>query len=485
MLPFIEFIQFLVDESSRDGMVGILKGQHTWIEDVGGVSLLDQVIRLDDLGSEYPRLCEKLGISTQRPVWLNRSGNAFYDHGRYYSLEARNLVEDIFQRDLEKYHFEFSSRRSLAQTSQSNKSITLYCSSLGNPSCGIASYTMMLSRAKGVPAISRIPQFDNGFPKILHLQYEPGITGYRELKSITKFCDRNGIELLTTMHHVRLRKQDKLFSSMFSDLRKLASLVVRGMQYTWEMMLGSGSSGRDKLQGLRKHQMNYWARFVVQRHIFSSGKVVVHSPSAKSELISQGADPERVRVQYHPIEDFSNLGGRHSAEDAKLHVGIFGFMSPQKNVLALINACRPLADRVQLHIIASTERYGGEIPDNLKETLGAAEREEWVDLVTETIPLDEVINRLSRNCVNVYLTVPTDISSSGAIRQYLASRRPIVAYRSPMIEDVESLCILIDDLDPETIRGAILHASSQKTVRLESYIEENSWERSHSFYDQM
>jgi glycosyltransferase involved in cell wall biosynthesis len=344
----------------------------------------------------------------------------------------------------------------------------------------------MLAAAKNVPVTHSLPDYRSGIPAAIHIQHGTGIITYKELTEITEACKEKGIDRWLTMHEVKKRRTDHPFSRLKLNIRKAGSLMVRSIQYGFLAAI------------LRKHRKHYialldshldftlpfWRRFQLQRYIFTNYQVIVHSESAKEELIQQGAEDSAVTVQHHPVKSYPTSATLNRAADGKLHVGIFGFMSAQKHVTLLIEACSNLATPVQLHIFASTERIKGNVPEELKSLIRQAETSDWISLHTETLPLEDIVYRLSRNCVNVYLTTPTDISSSGAIRQYLAAKRPIIAYRSPMVEDVLAYINVLEQLSVERLRTTLLHYNELDVIALDRYLDENSWEKSHRFYNQ-
>jgi glycosyltransferase involved in cell wall biosynthesis len=364
--------------------------------------------------------------------------------------------------------------------------LVLYCKSINNPGCGIASYTAMLAAAKNVPVTHSLPGSRSDIPAAIHIQHETGSITYEELKEITEACKEKGIHRWLTMHEVKKRRTDQPLYRLKLNIRKAGSLVIRSIQYGLLAAI------------LRKHRKHYisllvrhlefnlpfWRRFQAQRYIFTNYQVIVHSASAKEELIQQGAEDSAVTVQHHPVKSYPTSPTLNRAADGKLHVGIFGFMSAQKHVALLIEACSNLSTPVQLHIFASTERIKNNVPEALKSLLRQAATADWISLHTETLPLEDIVFRLSRNCVNVYLTTPTDISSSGAIRQYLAAKRPIIAYRSPMVEDVLTYINVLDQLSVESLQRMLLNYKEIDVIALDRYLDENSWENSHRFYNQ-
>jgi RadC-like JAB domain len=208
-------------------------------------------------------------------------------------------------------------------------------------------------------------------------------------------------------------------------------------------------------------------------------KIFVLTPEGRDLLLARGA--KRVEVIPHGIRSYEPARLLFSSEDGLRHVGCFGFLNATRCVLELVAACEQLKNTI-LHLYMCTERV---MPDRGYEARvrERVARLEWVELICDYLPLDEVVWRLSRCDVNVYLSSRLDhYSASGAIGQYVAARRPIVASDSFKLGEIREFVHIVKQIDPLEIAEAIRDCRSSPGS-LETYLTDRDWVRISAEYD--
>lgn len=77
-----------------------------FVGDGNGHELVDEVIRLEDLAGELPRLGERLGIELAAAL-PKKNTRAHADYREYYTTTGRNLVAERYRADIERFGYEF------------------------------------------------------------------------------------------------------------------------------------------------------------------------------------------------------------------------------------------------------------------------------------------------------------------------------------------------------------------------------------------
>lgn len=346
--------------------------------------------------------------------------------------------------------------------------VVQYCSSLGR-ACGIATYTEMLSAAQGMPMVKSVEEVvaKKLKPTHLHVQHEFGIYSIQELKRIVSFCALHGIQLVTTLHSVIPLPNFHQYIRYRMSKRPL-SMDGRGWVWTDDQPDYDFRS----FKHFRETQLLL---------IRASSLLVVHCHDAKEALEKMGAP--NVAVVPHATKSTRTSALRRSAADGKLHIGCFGFFKPHKCIMEIIDACDHMPGRV-LHIYASAA-HGDRQTAYERDVLARAARKPWIHTETSHLPLDTVVNELSKCDVNVwYCNAPGAISTSGSIRQYLAAGRPIVAADNVMISDVKHLIDTVPHGNMDALRAALLH-HTDRTAEMKAYVEATSWEKTCAPYEAM
>ena len=82
------------------------KPQHRFICDPWGRVQVDFVGRFERLGEDYSTIARRLGVEGRLPQ-LNRGPRRDADFRSYYTAERRDIVADVYQRDIDLFGYEF------------------------------------------------------------------------------------------------------------------------------------------------------------------------------------------------------------------------------------------------------------------------------------------------------------------------------------------------------------------------------------------
>lgn len=392
------------------------------------------------------------------------------------------------------------------------------CSSLGTE-CGISTYTELLSKSNQISAISNLSELGFELPSHIHLQHEFGIAPYDFIEKVIDFCKKNDIKFYVTMHTV-LPKNINIYSRFFrmisplffnkliisfakkieekfyrykiiDKLKWMRWKIKEGIKFVWwkfnvsnvmpvnwERILGDNIPGvNEPWRPFRIHES--WMYFKNQNLVIkNSDKIFAHSKSAKKTLLKQGA--KDVELYFHPSLSYEVSMDLHSEKDDKIHFGFFGFFNKDKSIYETIQSCKKIENRV-LHIYSCVRKDHDQ--EYLKKIEAEVEKNEWIKFHREFLPLGEIIFNLSKCDILLWNSKPIAIhSSSGSIRQYLAAKRPIIARKNNLIEDLEGIINIVDDINSETLSREIKKIKFDND-KIKKYLDEHSWENSKITYD--
>jgi hypothetical protein len=80
------------------------KSQHIFMMDRDGEQLVDFVGRFENLDEDFGKICERLGLDAE----LSHISKTKHKHYRsYYDDETRELIHDMYKKDLEMFGYEF------------------------------------------------------------------------------------------------------------------------------------------------------------------------------------------------------------------------------------------------------------------------------------------------------------------------------------------------------------------------------------------
>ncbi|MBG88447.1 MAG: hypothetical protein CMO80_16315 [Verrucomicrobiales bacterium] len=478
---FPEFVSFFCAASDRTFV-----DQAEWILDEKGEVMVDRIIKLENLKTEWQQLCAQMELPAAPLNDVNRTHGPFYDHDDYYDAESRRLVEKTFARDFKIFDYAYVPRREIQRNSRPE--IVHYCPTLGG-CCGIAIYTETLCAAKGYGAIRELGDLKGNEPKVLHVQHEFGIIKESEFEEIIDFCEQKNIRLFTTLHRV----EKDSWISFLSEVRRAAQRQMAPKE-AWQCTLphpkpmpkqGDQIPRRIGLiQKTLRMLRRLWGERRSQRRIVRrSEAVVVHSDNAQKEL--QQIDRQKILRISIPLKNCPLADSLHSEKDGRLHIGYFGFLSTGKALGNLVEACK-LVPNVSLHLLAAIPQSNGAISEYSDQFSEWIKPHDWIDCNHEFLPLEEIVKRLSQNDVNVYLTKPdaNRFATSGSIRQYLAAQRPIIANRSAMVSDLEHVITMLPDGKPSTLATALKNfdPAKAKLAPIVDYCQQNTWEQVPDLY---
>ena len=347
-----------------------------------------------------------------------------------------------------------------------NNKVVQYCASLGKK-CGLATYTEMLCEAQGLKKIACLKDLGDDIPSHIHLQHEFSVVPLDELDAIINFCKTKNVKLYITMHNV---------------------IPFANTIFFWAICLGQNICKRiiKKLIFNRTHIDHYKGRHLLgersqYKMIKHAHKLIVHTQEAKAALIKMGARFKQVQVVAHGIALHPTSDKIHSQSDGKLHVGCFGFLKSYKGLEYVIDACKQV-ENVALHIYASEEHFQeedwakGELIKKIKEC-------EWIQLDTRHLHLSQIVFNLSQCDVNIYYPLfMSNFGTSGAVRQYLAAKRPIIASDTYMVSDIKHIIQVVKPEDPDALARAIKNYNPE-TKKIEAYIQNYTWDKVKTVYE--
>jgi len=67
--------------------------------------MVDYVLRFENLENDFTELCERLGIRNLHLDRINKSDREQYR--RYYSPETREIIADVYSKDIEMFNYDF------------------------------------------------------------------------------------------------------------------------------------------------------------------------------------------------------------------------------------------------------------------------------------------------------------------------------------------------------------------------------------------
>lgn len=397
-----------------------------------------------------------------------------------------------------------------------NKPVLL-CPSLGTK-CGISTYTELLSESNNIPAVANLSELYFEIPSHIHLQHEFGIAPYDLVESVIAFCKVNDIKFYSTLHTVlpiSINVNSKIFS-LFSFLflndyvifilKKVIKILYKykiidklkwlrwklkeGLKFIWWKFEFSKAIpiDWDYHLGDRVHGVHdpWWPIYINENSryfknqnlvVSNSDKIFVHSESAKQTLLKQGA--KKVELFIHPVLMYEVSKDLYSVKDGRIHFGFFGFFNKDKSIYEIIQSCKKVPNCV-LHIYSCVQDHHDK--DYLRKVENEVEKNEWIEFHKEFLPLGEVIFNLSKCDILLWNTKPiSHYSSSGSIRQYLAAKRPIIARRNNLVEDLEGIINIINDISGEALVNELKNSYSDEKIK--EYLTKYSWENSKIIYD--
>jgi len=343
--------------------------------------------------------------------------------------------------------------------------IVQFCSSLGQP-CGIALYTEMLCASNGLRKVKNVTELNNKPPEILHIQHEFGIMPAKEISEVLQYCRRHSTRIYVTLHGV------------IPSWRHVRTLLAAKLSKEIRCKLNPDLIRLSKAIGVRKlfGYCRSIRRIRQQQMIIKyAEKILVHLDIMKQFLIDMGADPNRIVVLDHPVQQYKTSPRLYSDNDNKMHIGCFGFLQPRNHYEEIMHFAEREEGAV-FHMYASCH-HSKKDQKYAKRILQLAKQNDNIHLITEHLPLEDIVLGLSRCDVNLWYggEDPFFCCASGSIRQYLAAKRPILAIRSARIGDLQHVVTMVL---PENICRSqdIVKEQRNKNRALCEYVEKHTWE---------
>jgi hypothetical protein len=85
--------------------VGFFDNQIEWIQDNQGKTMVNFIIKVENLQQDFNMVCDKIGIPHTKLPHKNRSNHKPY--AEYYDDETRQIVSEKYARDIEYFGYEF------------------------------------------------------------------------------------------------------------------------------------------------------------------------------------------------------------------------------------------------------------------------------------------------------------------------------------------------------------------------------------------
>ena len=175
-----------------------------------------------------------------------------------------------------------------------------------------------------------------------------------------------------------------------------------------------------------------------------------------------------------------------------LNLASFGFCLPNKGFLELIKSTSYLKNKgvmVYLNIYASNyNEYSISLMRDLESLVLDLGMAKMVEINSSYLSEEEIITNLSKADLIVYPYQSSNESSSAAIREALASLKPIAATPLDIFEDVESLVYTLPGFDAESLASGIydwyMQEKDKNYTELTNDLDRRkSWIRQHDFSD--
>ena len=82
--------------------------QVDWLFDKDGRLIVDFIGRFENLQSDFEKICDRTGITARRLPRVNITKHRHYS--AYYTVETRQVVEELFKKDIETFGYSFEKR---------------------------------------------------------------------------------------------------------------------------------------------------------------------------------------------------------------------------------------------------------------------------------------------------------------------------------------------------------------------------------------
>lgn len=227
------------------------------------------------------------------------------------------------------------------------------------------------------------------------------------------------------------------------------------------------------------------------KNLSFADRLFVHSVEGVNDLKAVGLlenvtlRPLGIYTPFKEKEDFDLV------DNLPLTIATFGFFLPHKGLREIVEAVRILKNKggrwKELRLLMYNSAHDDPVSrEEIKYVRGLVNKynlQDAVEMHTEFLDIDDVIYGLRKAALVVYPYQDTSEGASGAVRNGLASGRPVMTSASRIFDDLASEIIKLSGYDPICIAEGIEHyfdnqdAPIYKKIRMSAH----EWVINHSF----
>jgi len=417
-------------------------------------------------------------------------------HSFHVTIENNKSLRDSYPSD-------FTNIQSVYINNQNNgnKKIKLGWVTSWNCRCGIASYSKYL-----------LHSFDRSrFEIVIFSSTKNILTTTDEDFVVRCWEDDKQTNLSDLLAHIIDNKIELLviqFNFGFFDIRAFESLINSLLQrhikiiiffHTTADIFSSGYCAA--LKGIVKHIFSHSTSNIFSSYYLAPLKAIaktldkvnclcVHSINDLNKLKDYGLI-RNVTLFPHGVmpNDFDDsvFIKKELSIKGKRIIATYGFLLPNKGVLELIMAFYQLTEKnPNLHLLLINSMYPIPESHSLKEeciklinTIGLSDK---ITMINEYLSDDESMLLLKCADIIVFPYQKTQESASGAVKQGIASLKPVVCSPIPIFDDVRSIVHFLPGTSPDKISSGLSELLENenllvsKTELQKKWIRDNSWE---------
>jgi glycosyltransferase involved in cell wall biosynthesis len=170
---------------------------------------------------------------------------------------------------------------------------------------------------------------------------------------------------------------------------------------------------------------------------------------------------ENVSLFPHGIVDFKPSRQPSDAEEGRLRLASYGFFLPHKGLVELVEAVALLTRRgIAVRLDMINAKYPALESEmliwNVCKLIKERQLEDTVFLTTDYLKDEDSLNRIGTADLILFPYQKTGESSSAAVRQGIASGRPVAVTPLDIFEDVEPAVFKLPGTSPAEIAKGIL-----------------------------
>lgn len=413
----------------------------------------------------------------------------------HIDIENNSSLNDSFSSDFALIQSNFDNNQN-----NCNKKIKLGWVTTWNCRCGIASYSKFL-----------LNNFDRSRFEIVIFSNTKNIPILPDEDFVLRCWEYNSkTNLLDLFYHIINNKIEILviqFNLGFFDLHVFESLINSLLQRQIKIIIFFHSTANIfnpsycvSLKTIVKKILSFSTTDISSSGYFVSNKTIaktldkvnrlfVHSTNDLNRLKNFGLI-SNVTLFPHGVMpyDFDNsvFIKKHLAIVDKKIIATYGFLLPHKGVLELIEAFYQLAKKnPNLHLLLINSIYP--IPESLflkKECIKLIEKfrlSNKITMINEYLSDEESILLLKCADIIVFPYQKTQESASGAVRQGIASLKPVVCSPLTIFEDVRSIVHFLPGTSPDQIYRGLSELLENENLLVSKKESQKKWVRNHSW----